>query len=88
MIYGLLFMIVGSIFCTLAPNIWVLILGRFIEGIGAGSGAAVFRAILRDVFHGDELSQKGSYIAVGTAFAMSLAPSNWWLHSILFRVAF
>lgn len=73
-LYGLIFMMVGSVICIFSPNIYTLILGRFLEGMGIGAGSAVFRAILRDTYHGDDLSQKGSYIAIGNSFCMSAAP--------------
>lgn len=71
---GLFFMLLGSAVCSLSPNISTLIVGRFMEGLGVGAASSVFRAILRDVYFGDTLSQRGSYISVWTAFCMSAAP--------------
>lgn len=73
-LYGLLLTMVGSIVCIFSPNIGILIVGRCIEGIGVGAGASVMRAILRDVYVGDELARKGSYIAVGVGIFMAIAP--------------
>ncbi len=74
-LWGLAILIAGSIICAFSPNIWVLIFGRCVEGLGVSGAASVMRVILRDVYSGDELSRKGSYISVGTAFAMSAAPA-------------
>lgn len=71
---GLGITILGSIVCLFSPTIEILIAGRFIEGIGVGAGATIMRTVLRDVYVGDELARKGSYIAVGTGIFMALAP--------------
>jgi len=73
-LYGLCLTMIGSIICIFSPNIGTLIGGRFIEGLGVGAGGAVMRAILRDVYRGDELARKGAYIAVGTGVFMAAAP--------------
>ena len=73
--YGLFLMLIGSITCIFSPSITFLIIGRFIEGAGLGATASIFKAILRDVYKGDDLSQKGSYVAVCTAIGMSAAPA-------------
>lgn len=71
---GLGITIVGSLVCFFSPTIEVLIAGRFIEGMGVGAGTTIMRTVLRDVYVGDELARKGSYIAVGTGIFMGLAP--------------
>lgn len=71
---GLGITIVGSLICLFSPTIEVLIAGRFVEGIGVGAGATIMRTVLRDVYVGDELARKGSYVAVGTGIFMALAP--------------
>jgi len=73
-LYGLSLTIVGSIVCVFSPNVGVLIVGRSIEGFGVGAGATMMRAILRDLYVGDELAKKGSYIATGTGVFMAGAP--------------
>ncbi|NGX48079.1 MAG: Multidrug resistance protein D [Chlamydiae bacterium] len=73
-LYGLSLTIVGSIVCIFSPNIGVLIVGRSIEGLGVGAGATMMRVILRDLYIGDELAKKGSYIATGTGVFMAGAP--------------
>lgn len=72
-LYGLAFSLIGTLLCLFAENIGMLILGRFLQGAGFAVGAT-FRAILRDAYHGDELSQKGSYIAIINSAFMAIAP--------------
>lgn len=64
----------GTVLCLFAPNIFTLIAGRFFQGLGFGAGATLGRAILRDVYSGNELAHFGSLIAIGTSIRMALAP--------------
>jgi DHA1 family bicyclomycin/chloramphenicol resistance-like MFS transporter/DHA1 family 2-module integral membrane pump EmrD-like MFS transporter len=61
LIIGILIMISGSFICFYTTNITTLLLGRFIQGLGAGAGASLWRAIFRDSFNGAELAKYGGY---------------------------
>ena len=41
-----------SIVCALSPNIYVLILGRLFQGVGAGAVITVATALIKDCFRG------------------------------------
>ena len=56
LIFGSVAFTVASIACVIAPNIYVLIVGRFFEGMGAGSILTVATAIIRDSFRGKLMS--------------------------------
>ena len=76
LIAGLALAIVGVGLCLL-PNAsyeWLL-LGRFLQGLGAGCGAVVSRAMLRDSFAGPELRNALSYVAMAAAFTPIVAPA-------------
>lgn len=75
MITGLCIMIVGSFICLFAPNIHVLIAGRFIQGCGAGACAGLWRSVFRDVFTGEQLAKYGSYFTVFVMFIVPAAPA-------------
>lgn len=75
MLIGLSIMIVGSLVCLLAPNIYFLIAGRFIQGCGAGACAGLWRSVFRDVFTGDELAKYGSYLTTFIMFIVPAAPA-------------
>jgi DHA1 family bicyclomycin/chloramphenicol resistance-like MFS transporter len=61
--------------CALAPSIaWVLV-GRLAQGMGAGVGAAMPLAIVRDLFHGTAARIRLSYVTVVLSVAPLLAPS-------------
>jgi len=90
LIFGLVIMLMGSIICMLAPNINILILGRLIQGCGAGSCAALWRSVFRDVFSGEELAKYGSYFSTLIMFVLPAAPivGGYLTHYIGFRANF
>lgn len=47
----------SSITCAIAPNIYTLIVSRFIQGFAAAGGLVISRAIVRDLFSGRELTK-------------------------------
>ena len=52
MYFGLVLFIAGSIGCALAPNIQILIVSRFFQGLGACAAMVIPRAIVRDLHTG------------------------------------
>jgi Bcr/CflA subfamily drug resistance transporter len=71
---GLFISILGSIVCANATSITMLIIGRFIQGLGNGAAAGLFRAILRDMYTGKELASLGSYFSNFLVLVLMLAP--------------
>ncbi len=71
---GLMISIFGTILCAKASSIRVLIIGRFIQGLGNGAAAALFRATLRDTFTGKELARIASYFSNFLVIVLMLAP--------------
>jgi DHA1 family bicyclomycin/chloramphenicol resistance-like MFS transporter len=80
-IYG-----VASIAALLAPNVHVLMAARFVQGVGASAGIAISRALVRDLFQGEQsariLNVIGIILAVGPAVAptiggLVLAVAGW-----------
>lgn len=74
MIFGLLVMLAGSIFCFYAQNIEMLIWGRLIQGVGAAGPAALWRAIFRDTYSGDDLAKYSSYAVLVVILIIPVAP--------------
>lgn len=75
LIAGLLIMIAGSILCLYAPTIEILLAGRLIQGLGCGAGSSLWRAISRDIFHGDQLSKFASYRSIAMIFLIPVSPT-------------
>src|SRR5581483_3997588 len=71
---GLLVYSIASLGCAIAGNIESLWLFRTLQGICAGSGLVVGRAIIRDRFHGPEAQRLMSQITMVFGIAPALAP--------------
>lgn len=74
MIFGLMLFSIGCIFCMLTNKFYVFLMGRFIQGCGAGATACISKAIIRDSYQGKKLTQVLSYIGMGLAFVPAIAP--------------
>lgn len=67
--------VVGSIICCVAPNIHILILGRLLQGLGAGACNSVGRSLIRDLVSGHYLSRLGGQMGMAASFMVALAPA-------------
>lgn len=65
----------GSVLCCLAPDMAILILGRLIQGIGAGACAAVGRSAIRDLVSGQYLSRLGGQMGMASTVMLVAAPT-------------
>lgn len=67
--------------CALAPSIGALWFWRAMQGITAGAGMVVGRAIVRDLFQGPQAQRLMAHIAIMFALAPAIAPIiGGWLH--------
>ena len=72
---------IGSVGCMLAWNIESLLFFRAVQGMTAGSGMVIGRAIVRDVLEGDEARRLMARISLMFALAPAAAPVlGGWLH--------
>lgn len=76
LVFGLLVFFVGSVVCALSTDIYILMLGRFLQG--AGAIGAVVPAMISDLVseesRGKAMAMMGGSIAVAFALAMGLGP--------------
>ena len=70
LIFGATIFTVSSIACMTAPNIYILLAGRLLEGVGAGAVITVATAIIKDSFRGRLMSK----ILVITQAVGAIAP--------------
>ncbi len=67
--------VLGSFLCCVAPNIYILIFGRLLQGIGAGACNSVVRSLVRDLVSGHYLSRLGGQMAMAASFTVAVAPA-------------
>jgi DHA1 family bicyclomycin/chloramphenicol resistance-like MFS transporter len=65
----------AGLFSAEAPSIFWLLAGRLVQGMGAGVGAAMPLAIVRDLFRDAAARTRLSYVTVVLSVAPLLAPS-------------
>ncbi len=77
MYFGLILFAVGSFVAAAAPNIYVVILGRVLQGAGAISAAVMALAsdLTREEHRTKSMAMIGS--TIGLVFALSLAAAPW-----------
>ena len=74
LLIGSIIAILGTFLCCIAWSIKILLLGRFIQGLGASAGLTVCRAIMRDLYSGPNFIKMASYLAVFGMVCMISAP--------------
>ncbi len=67
--------LLGATLSALAPSFGLLLVGRFIWGIGAAGGRVVAFAILRDTLEGDQMARMMSFVMAVFILVPVLAPS-------------
>jgi DHA1 family bicyclomycin/chloramphenicol resistance-like MFS transporter len=74
LLVGLLIYSLASLACALAPNIFVLILTRVLQGAAGSAGIVIARAMVRDMFSGDEIARFFAMTMAINGLAPILAP--------------
>jgi DHA1 family bicyclomycin/chloramphenicol resistance-like MFS transporter len=71
---GLAIFTLASAGCALAPNIGVLVFFRVLQGISAGAGIVVSRAVIRDMFPQVDAQRVMSQVTLFFGIAPAIAP--------------
>lgn len=74
MLIGMTVFTLASIMCCMVNNIVLLILIRFIQGIGAGVTGVVGYAAIKDIYSGSEYSRMISKLNMVVALSPGIAP--------------
>ncbi|WP_419906717.1 MFS transporter [Hoeflea sp.] len=72
--FGLAGLLAGQFLAVFAPNIELLLLARVLQGLGAASAIVGCRAILRDLFSGQDLARNMAMASAVFAVGPMLAP--------------
>jgi EmrB/QacA subfamily drug resistance transporter len=84
--------VVGSLVCAMAPNIWVLVAGRGLQGIGGGGLIPLAQTIIADLLTPRERPIAQSYTSVMFMAASILGPvlggvlTDHWHWSLIFWI--
>ena len=73
--FGIVLYIVGAIGAALSPSIEMLVIFRFVQGVGACASFSLPRAIVRDNYTGAEATQLFSLLMLVFSISPILAPS-------------
>jgi DHA1 family bicyclomycin/chloramphenicol resistance-like MFS transporter len=65
---------IASLGCALAPSVGWLIVGRALQGMSAGAGVVVSRAIIRDMFPPSDAQRVMSQVTIYFGIAPAVAP--------------
>ena len=74
LLVGMTIYFVGAVGCALAPSVHWLIIMRFVQGLGAGAGAVIARAVVRDLHTGPEAARLMSMLMLVFSISPLLAP--------------
>ncbi|MDQ0351445.1 DHA1 family bicyclomycin/chloramphenicol resistance-like MFS transporter [Alkalibacillus filiformis] len=66
--------VVASFLCAVAPNIWVFIACRFIQGFTGAAGIVLSRSMIRDLYSGPDMTKMFSLLILVMGLAPILAP--------------
>ena len=72
--YGMSLFVLGSIGCVFATSIEMLWISRLIQGVGAGAGNVVARAMVRDLYSGATAQKVMATIQIIFGIAPAIAP--------------
>ncbi|MFW6642459.1 multidrug effflux MFS transporter [Nocardiopsis algeriensis] len=74
LLVGVAVFTVTSVLCVFVPNVTVFVALRFLQGMAGAAGAVISRAVVRDLFGGDDAVRFFSRLALVMMLAPMLAP--------------
>ncbi len=75
LMFGVSLYVFASVACALAPTVGMLAAARFVQALGAGAGAVVTTAVVRDLWSGRDAADRFSLLMLVMGVAPILAPS-------------
>ncbi|HHO47992.1 MAG TPA: MFS transporter [Desulfobacteraceae bacterium] len=71
---GMLLFALGSLLCGAAPTIWLLILFRFVQALGASMMMATGPALIRSIFPPERLGRGLGLVGIATSLGLMTGP--------------
>lgn len=75
LLVGFSLFLLATVACALAPTAQFLIAARLLQGLAAAASPAAGRAVVRDLWEGNEAARAMAYVSMAMAVAPLLAPS-------------
>lgn len=75
LIAGLILFIAASLLCAFSSSVWMLSVGRVVQGMGAGAASSISLAMARDRLPGSAREKVLSQVSVIMALAPMISPS-------------
>ncbi|MCF6776952.1 multidrug effflux MFS transporter [Thiotrichales bacterium 19X7-9] len=73
-LFGAIVFLIGSLLCAFAPNIYVLIIGRGIQGLGAGALIVLARTVIQDSVSKEQFLQIIAWMSIFFSMAPAVSP--------------
>ncbi|MEJ1159836.1 Bcr/CflA family efflux MFS transporter [Prosthecomicrobium sp. N25] len=67
--------LLASLAALLSPSVHVLLAARFLQGVGAAAGVAIARAIVRDLFEGQQSARIMNTMGIMLALGPAISPT-------------
>lgn len=74
LVFGISLFVIASLACAYAPTIEALIAARFMQALGAAAGPVIARAIVRDLYTGQDIARVLSFMMLVMGAVPILAP--------------
>lgn len=74
-ISSMLFLLIGSVFCAVAPTFSILLIGRMIQAIGAGIIMPLLMSVVMFIFPPEKRGSMMGLIGLAVIFAPAIAPT-------------
>ena len=82
-VISMLLFTAASVVCVMASSINMLLIGRALQGISAGAGMVVGRAVVRDLLDGAAAQRLMSHVSMAFALGPAIAPIlGGWIFSV------
>lgn len=65
----------GGVVCAVATSAAVLLMGRFIQGIGAAGCICISRALMRDSYQGHAMARVASFLGIAIELSLAFSPA-------------
>ena len=83
--YGFVVYILGGLLCIFSQSLFIMLFGRFLQGVGIASPRIVMNAVIRDRFKGTEMARVMSFVMAVFILVPVIAPSIGQLILIFFN---